>query len=556
MRSRSIFLAVIALLSGAVSKAHSESLGHIPQVPVRLGGGFNLITPEKVFPACIIADRECQTGIRDGIVCVSPKSHGKPLPEQEFAPSASFSIREIRSKYDYFKELNITASVSGSYGIFSGSASFSYHSIDDIDEELISWSITAKSLYGSYALAEPKVAPLYEKLPGAKLVDTCGPQYVAEVDRGVMASVLYTFHSKSEQKLREFSARLSAGLNAGVWNVGGTGTYHQFMTEMQQYGQISIKVFTIGGEGSSALSELVTAKMTDLDVIKTILAAYVKNQKTPSSAILGFRTSSIGKLVGKPEIDPDFSSYLYFLDRINQYRVRLQDLGRRLDKLLLNPLDFSRTRAANQDVQKELSCELEYINARAATCRLWTDTLVGKLANGTGADDAEAKALMTHSSFVARPPGGSCDANLTATRASFVNMNMLTKGKKPFSTMPSDESPCAFEINYGLMARLSSLPRYPFDIAYAFDAFGGVPAFPASSGEALYLKLDDAAQVAFVEVRDVDQHLLSYEANQGAASFGFATKLDPSLRGQPVSIQVNTKTGGLYELRVEVPKLR
>ena len=590
MKNTILTIAALLLL-GLCSPAVADSYGYIPGASIRLGGGFNIITPEKVYPACVKADVECQTGVKGSISCVAPKG-AKPAAQlpAAFAPATTFSIREIRSKYDYFRELNITASASGSYGMFSGGASFSYHSLDDIDEDSISWAVTAKSEFGAFALAEPSVDEKIAGMNAGKVIDTCGPQYIAEVDRGVMASVLYTFHSRDERKLREISASLSAGFGTGAFSLGVAGSFSEIVDTFRSHGQVSIRVFAIGGEGTSALSELIEANPTDLDRVKQLLAGYVKNQDLDHSAILAFRTSSIGKLIKRPEIDPDYSSYLYFLERINEYRLNLEDLSDRVDELVYNQIDYSEKQADFASLQERVGCELQLINLTARTCRLWTDTLAGILTNGETDDDNLARAGLTHSVLSNNPNQqigggafsqgllysfsrnvgtpeqqfGACQTLLAAKADlnSKISHAALGDGDLDFILDEAGRPACEFMIDSKLIADLRTLPKYPFKYQFSFNAFvpGGTNLFPGSNAETLLATFDEAEEVDYVQVRyrttpGAVEQLIGHQSNNGhAAAFSLSALIPDGVKGKEVEMIVVTQSGSSYSIVLEVPQ--
>ncbi len=565
-------LLALAMLGLVIGPALAETFGHIPGVPARLGAGFNVLEPDTVYPACLTASDECQAGAKDSILCLAPTTtppqNQTPEPTPlEFAPSTTFSIREIRSKYEYFKELNVSASVSGSYGAFSGGASFSYHSIDDIDENSISWAVTAKSELGSFALANPQLRPEFEGLSNGELISSCGSQYVAEVDRGVLASVLYTFHSRSEQKLREISASLSAGFNAGFGGVSGGVSLQETIESFRQHGQVSIRVFAIGGEGLSALDELIKENPSDLDKVKERLATYVNGQVADRSAILGFRTSSFGKLIGAPEIDPDYSSYLYFLDRMDEYRGTLEDHSRRLDEVLYRQDDFELQRADLLVLENRLTCELKSINVALQGCRLHFDNLNSLFANGVSTDDETARIAMSYG-IISQPGTTStpelisvgnsqeirdCAEQLPIEEAALVSAMSSQKG---VALTEQTGQFCTYDFDYDFLASLRRIPDTPFVVSYSFDTIaGGSPVFPSAFAEAMYLQYSGAEKVDFVRVMTAEDQLVHHADNVNhLGTFGFAVTLPPALRGEEVTLESVMVSGNSFTTVIEVPK--
>ena len=499
---------------------------------------------------------------------------------EKFAPGTTFDVRQIKSKYDYFHELNVTASLSGNYGAFGGSASFSFHSLDDLDENSVSWAITAKSDFGSFTLSQPSLSPPYSSLKGIKLLDTCGPEYIAEVDRGVLASVLYTFHSQSEQKLQEVSASLSAGIQAGGWGANGSTSLHDFMKSMSSYGQVTVNVIAIGGKGVSALQHLVEIDPTDLDQVRKDLAKYVNDETVERSTILGFRTSPFGNLAGQPEISPDYSEYLASLERINEYEQQLLDYQKKVDRHLYHQSDFQSSGPNSQqdlqDLASRLTNELDAVRQTAKNCRYFNAVLTNALGNAN--QNRRAKQLFAFSS---RPAAGIVIDNngkpdlatkmISPSLARPTHKNVggtkllaidnvaenLAKAadQNDIGTLEqlADQS-CDIYPDTMLLADLQVLSPYPFVFDYSFDDYSGNPVFPAGN-DVLYVQLKQSSNVSYVEVKDSQKNLLGMESNDNASDpFGFELPLDSKLRGQAISILVTMVSGSSYEIVLDVPK--
>ena len=164
-----LFSQIIPIIAITTS-ATAETLGYIPNGGVYLGKGFDLLFPSKVFPLCLKADGECQTGIKDAIVCLTKNAQ----PPLQFGETTSFSVKQIHSKSEFFQEVNISASLSASYGPFSGSGSFSSSALDQINQDSLSWMVSAKGYYGSFALRNPEVDKSLSKLSPEQLVARCG----------------------------------------------------------------------------------------------------------------------------------------------------------------------------------------------------------------------------------------------------------------------------------------------------------------------------------------------------------------------------------------------
>ena len=373
--------------------ASSEDYGYIPDGKAYLGSGFDPTRPQTVFPLCVKSAGECQIGATDSVACLGENAKNNSAP---LGVTSSLSIKQIQTKYEFFKELNISASISGSYGPFSGSGSFSYYSLDEINENSLSWIIIAKGYYGGFALKNPSLSPSAAPLSGLALVEKCGVHYVSQVDRGVVAAALFSVYNLDEKHKQQIQAAMSAGFATGAFSISGAADFASLVKTASQYGSMNIKIFTIGGTGSPGLSTIIKSNPTDLDAIKDTLKTYVENQDINRAAIIGFKTTGLGKLVNDPGIDPDHSNYIYFLEQANSYRLRLLDGLRKVDGIVAKASDFADKVIDNAiSVQDKVHCELDYVEQSIQSCRLSYQIASNALVTGDSADREVAKNAMS-----------------------------------------------------------------------------------------------------------------------------------------------------------------
>lgn len=342
------------------------------------------------------------------------------------------------------------------------------------------------------------------------------------------------------------------------------------------------------GEGVATLKDLIQKDPTELIEIKKILAEYVSHQDAKHSSILGFRTASFGKLIGKPEIDPDYTSYMYFLERINEQRLRLEDLGKLLDTHLVNQADFADSLPHLIGLRKLLDCELQQINLTASSCRLWTKSLADTLSNGKAGDDRLARILMTHGLYVdpddekqrggdpytqtlqltsipegdadilaKKPPKSTqCEAKNLVKQKLASALSRFAVGKISIDKYLTEKGdpPCSYSENYNLISNLKELDDLPFEFSFSFDSFATAPNFPSTGVDVFYGQITGAAKVNYVQVFDKDQKLLKHEANSKAdSSFGFAFDLPVALKGSTLRLVFRTLSGEAYQTLVDVP---
>ncbi len=396
-------LSVLAVLYLTTNVAWAEEYGYIPDGSVYLGGGFDPLYPQKNFPQCIQSTNECQLGKFGANVCLSKKGNGGD--DQKLGVTTSFTVKQISSKYEFYKEVNISLAMSGSYGPFSASGSFSSFSMDEVKEDSLTWMVSAKSHYGSFGLQQPELMVSKKSMKPEDLVNNCGVSYVSQVDRGVVAAAVFSVYNLDEKHRREIQAKLSAGFSGG-FDANVNGTYSEIVKTAMQYGSMSIHIYTVGGEGAPGLSAVISVNPTDLDNIKLTLKDYVTKQDMQHAAIIGFRTTGLGKLIGNSSIDPDQSNYAYFLETANRYRLKLLDGLTQIDAMLENQADFSKTNVeSTKKLRGDVGCELRYVETKLQSCRLSYDLIRSKMTDGVAENDKSVSLALNYGIAKGGSPG-------------------------------------------------------------------------------------------------------------------------------------------------------
>ncbi len=379
----------------------AEEYGYIPGISIALGQGFNPISPNQQYRRCITGNNECQLEAFGSVNClqesekkiVNEKSNSKPSPGTGM--TTSFKIKQINSKYEFFRELRISASVSGSYGAFSGSAKFNYFSLDDISKKDLTWIISATTDYGVFGLSGTRLTADIDSIADNSFskIELCGPQYVSRVRRGVTAVALFKVREISELHKKKVEAELKASY-AGI---GGSGKYKEAVETALEYGQMEINVYTIGGHGMPGLSGVVRTNPSDLDYIKQVLASYVRNQSMEYAAITGFSTQGLGMLIGDPTIETNYGVYLDYLDYAMVNLDKAKKYLKNVNEVLLNPKDYSETeKHAASEISKLASCATELILTELQKCRIYTETKTFYTVDGRLSNDAKISTIIKY----------------------------------------------------------------------------------------------------------------------------------------------------------------
>lgn len=600
-----------AALSLMTTPSLGENYGHIPSSKIYLGAGFSPLLPNQNFPLCIVSKGECQTSANGSVACLGGAT--PPIQQDAIGSATNFKVKQIESKYEFFREVNIQASLSGSYGPFSGSGSFSSYSLDDIKEDSLTWMVAAKSSYGSFALIDPSMHASAKGLSSLDLVSKCGSSYVSSIDRGVMAAAIFSVYNLDEKHRREIRATLSASFSTGAFGVDGKGDFKDVMRTALQYGTMNINVYALGGTGTTDLAEAIKANPTDLDTIKAVLSDYVKKQDAKHSAIVGFQTTGFGKLVGRPSIDPDQSDYVYFLESANEFRLRIIGAIQRVETLLDRESDFDPAIGKKaRELHSKLICELRVIETGMKSCRMSYELTNFVLVDGDAVDDQAAslaqrygisgstiskrllvcplsesaldltgakkaggsKALVTMgwlggtstpgsgAQAVKAPPKQVCSERLSASEARFAEMirtsldaNESNRKKAPVGAQkPLCVSGCDFDLDREVLSDTAKLPRLPFEIRHWFDSLG--VNFSSKNSPGLYVQITKANSVSQIRAyNDKDAMPFGVRVNEGGANISLffgeqALRSDQS----PARLEVDTINGNTYT--IDLPRIK
>lgn len=584
-------IGLLALLS-LCQFAKAENYGYIPDAAIYLGAGFDPLYPQRTFPQCISSTAECQLGEFGSNLCLSNTKKQQSGPDQKFGVTTTFAVKQIKSKYEFFKEVNISLSMSGSYGPFSAAGSFSSFSMDEVKEDSLTWMVTAKTHYGSFGMQQPILNTEASKIKvPLDLIGNCGVSYVSQVDRGVVAAAVFSVYNLDEKHRREIQASLSAGYSAG-FDVSGAASYKEIVKTAMQYGSMSIRVYTVGGEGTPGLANLVIQDPTNLTEIKKTLAEYVGKQDKTRASIIGFRTTGFGKLVGNSSIDPDQSNYAYFLEQANVFRLKLLDGLSRVETLLENQNDFSDVDVQkSKDVRSSIGCELRYVETQIQSCRLSFDVMRSAMTDGNPNNDKAASLSLTFGMQskensgikLCTPPtrmigidtetsstdfaalGWSVGPDLVegyaganenvkefgkycrtrVDKAQLVYRQMLESASKKSNLCVAG---CDLVTNPALLQVVKELPKLPFKIEYWYE--DGLPSFGASHIPGVYFIVRGAEKVTKITFY-TDNTAVPFAVN----SYASVTTINEFLplakfTGDSVKLQLYTISNNVYEYTI------
>lgn len=594
----------------STSPAISENYGHIPDSRIYLGAGFSPLQPDRNFPLCLASKGECQTSSIGAVACIGGTA--APSDQEALGIGTTFKVKQIESKYEFFREVNIQASLSGSYGPFSGSGSFSSFSLDDIKENSLTWIVAAKSAYGSFALIDPSLNASARGLKPLDLIGKCGSSYVSAIDRGVMAAAIFSVYNLDEKHRREIRASMSAGFSTGAFDINGSAKFSDVMRTALQYGTMNINVYALGGKGAPELADAIKATPTDLDKIKETLSNYVKHQDSKHAAIVGFQTTGFGKLVGNPSIDPDQSNYVYYLEGANEFRLRLTAALTQVDSMLERQSDFDQGVVSKaRDLRERLTCELRIVEVAMKSCKMSYELTNFVQLDGDAADDqaaslaqrygasgstiskrmqicplSESAVAEVDTSGARRPvtprpimtmgwlrdstvtgaeidPAAAtpkCSARLRKSENRLAEMIRVAleanenNRRRGAAIKPVCISGCDYPLNREILSEIALLPKFPFEIRYWFDSLGAN--FSSANNPGLYVQLEKAGIVSEIRAyNERDTMPFGVRINTGNTSVSlFFDKSGLNPDQAPVRLEVETVNGNLYT--VLLPKIK
>ncbi|SEH88556.1 hypothetical protein SAMN02799636_04280 [Methylobacterium sp. 275MFSha3.1] len=273
MRLRLAIL-IFSLIAFNAKTAHSAQYDYHPQSVLRLGGGFDPSRPLDTFRRCL---KFIENRIERGTV------------------SASFQATVVKSRAQFLSIVNISASLSGHYGLFGGGGSFSYDSEYSFDNDSLTWAVVATNDYGRAEVTEEKFEPFAESMIAGKkwkqFADACGKEVATQERRIAKVAAVFSVTNLSQSEKENLTAAASfQGGSTGVWDAGAQASYHKFVSQASQVSTIKVSVFVIGGDGISVLADLAT-DYSDIQAVTNAVRTYIAGLTFEKAAPLSYSTA-------------------------------------------------------------------------------------------------------------------------------------------------------------------------------------------------------------------------------------------------------------------------
>lgn len=299
----------IAMLLILPYSAFAEYYQYHPASPMKLGSGYNRLTPTRSYPPCL----ELADGF-DG------PSGGTGL---------QFTFDIVKDQKDLFTKMNIDASLSARYAFANANANFSLEREVTFHSDDLVWAIRAFSDFGTRDLRSVRLNGEAQQLIGtpSQFFSRCGTEYVQKDHRVAQLVAVFTMHNLSRAEKTKLEASFGGSVTAGIGGIDFSSTYRNFLMQATKTSQVNLKVYGFGGEGVSALSSLVV-NGDDIDAVRKTLSQYISTLTVNNAVSLGFHTGEFSSLgVGKdlgPFHDPPQLNAIYFA---------YQDASRKLERL-------------------------------------------------------------------------------------------------------------------------------------------------------------------------------------------------------------------------------
>lgn len=334
-------VALLAVLGTAATAARTEVLQYHPNSPAFIGGNFDPSYPGRAYPECLV-----RTTVRAESL----------LPGQRpgTAAATQFFLKKVTSRKELYRLLNVSLSLSGSYGLFSADFSGSLEQENTFAEDSFTWIIQGYTNFGKFLLERTALdgdaLALRNNFVGFR--NRCGTDYVAQEVRAAQATAVFTIKNLSESERRILEAKLSASYGSGPASVGVDAGYRDFLKTAATYGQIEVKVYALGGPGVSALAPIMSNVDKPDQVISTI-QKYFETLTLEQSVAVAYNTGSLQSLINRPSIEMDVYNK-YVADTFAAW----EDLGaeqRRLQAVTASASDWGITDAMADDMRSEVS---------------------------------------------------------------------------------------------------------------------------------------------------------------------------------------------------------
>lgn len=270
----------LAVLTLALNPFASDAAiyGYHPESRLYLGGGFNPYLPANGYIRCI-------------------EHNGEEAVDTQGAASSDINISLVTSREDLYQKINFSASMAGSYGVFSGGGSIRIEDERAFHSDSLTWIILFKTDYGRFVLKNPRLKKAYTKVSDQELYQSCGSEIVTEQRKSVLVYALLTVNHLSESRRREMEASFSASASSGIWSAKMDSQYKSILQTAMAANNITVRVNAIGGRGITDLSGMIGAGGDNpyiaYENLPTVLKKYIDGMTADNAVATQYVTTPV-----------------------------------------------------------------------------------------------------------------------------------------------------------------------------------------------------------------------------------------------------------------------
>lgn len=346
---------IICMLLMSVT-AQAGQYAYHPFARLYLAGGFNPYFPDRAYLPCIDHD-------------------GEHPVETDGAVGSEVEISLVTNRQDLYQKINISASLSGSYTFYSGSASERYEDEQAFHSDSLTWIVSFKTNYGHYALRNPRLSPSLSTMSEDDLYTRCGSEIVTERKKGVMLFALFTIKNLSQTRRTELERKFNASAKGPIWSAKMSAQYSSIFRSGMATSDISLKIHAVGGDGITNLTGLIKNGEENSFIAYEQLPQILSNYLSTMTARKAAPTQNVTALLTsfKPGVTPRYEDFKngQLISLYTNY-LNYSSVVNRIRSILVSPDDaFIMSDEERIDLEKAESVytnNMNLIYAAAKTC--------------------------------------------------------------------------------------------------------------------------------------------------------------------------------------------
>lgn len=272
--------------------AKGEIYSYHPQSRLYLGGGYNPFYPNDGYLACTE---------NDGVKQVDTAG----------AVSSQVQMSIVRSREDFYKMVDFSTSIAGSYAFLSGGGNYHFFDESAFHSDSLSWIVLFRTDYGRFVLKNPRLKNLYSGYSSRELFQSCGSEVITEERRAVMVYALFTVKNISSSHRREIEANFRASASGAIWRAEMESSYKSILATAMARSQVQLTVNAIGGSGIQDLADLIRGSNENpyeqYSKVPGVISGYIGKMTKENSVPVQYVTTHLSAL--RPRLEKRYSDF-------------------------------------------------------------------------------------------------------------------------------------------------------------------------------------------------------------------------------------------------------